>query len=430
MQSKLARVASECLLANIQNQGSEEIFRRLNQSRGALALILVQRLVEARSTVSEMEGLLTKIWETIRQSDITFQLALSQSDPIYYRTLLKLLFLGLHIHSDGKEKAKSFGDSFKLSSRLAQSSPIIETVIDILDKVVAQGIRDITAFIHEQPEEVFPEDLALITGILQACLRIPGIELCYSQIVAIFEHNNSARVAITLFSWSDTLAVEGDPIYGELSILFLLELSTVPAMAEQLAIGGILSNISTASITTYLRGGNVGPFAEGAGLQRCYSIWVRGILPLVLNLLDSVGAAIASEASQFLIQFPALLKQSIEALEPPASSRMIAKTQPKYITLAMCTEAHTMSLIMFVLRGFREGAETLEMAEIKWDSAAMLDNAEFWLGTRAVLSGKILPMGERDVALFKKKVSKSIPGRGGLPQGYILTQFGRLPVLT
>jgi len=375
-----------------------------------------------------MEGLLTRIWETIRQSNITFQVALS-SDPTYYRTLLKLLFLGLHFHSDSKGKSKNVADDFKSSSRLAQSSPIIETVIDILERVVAQGIRDIATFIHEQPGEASPEDLALITGILQACLRIPGIELCYSQIVAIFEHNNSARVAITLFSWSDTLAVEGDPIYGELSILFLLELSTVPAMAEQLAIGGILSNISTASITTYLRGGTVSPFAEGAGLQRCYSIWVRGILPLVLNLLDSVGAAIASEASQFLLQFPALLQQSIEALEPPASSRMMAKAQLKYITLAMCSEAHTLSLIMFVLKGFREGAETLEMAEIKWDAATMLDNAEFWLGTRAVLSGKILPMGERDVALYKEKVSKSNNCTVLLPK-QILMNLYRFPDLT
>ena len=95
----------------------------------------------------------------------------------------------------------------------------------------------------------------------------------------------------------------------------------------------------------------------------------------------------------------------------------------------MCSEAHTLSLIMFVLKGFREGAETLEMAEIKWDAATMLDNAEFWLGTRAVLSGKILPMGERDVALYKEKVSKSNNCTVLLPK-QILMNLYRFPDLT
>ncbi|KAG9245769.1 nucleoporin-like protein [Calycina marina] len=408
LQSKLARVAGDCLVANTQSQGSEEIFQKLNKIRADLALVLIQRLVEAGSKVPEMDNLLTKIWDTVRQSETTFYLALASGDPSYHRTLLKIMFSCLRILPAANNQQDA---NLRASTRITQASPIVGIVIHVLDKVVAAGIRDIVTFIHEQSGDASPEDLALITGVLQSCLRVPGIELCYSQIVAIFEQNNSARFAITLFSWSDTLAIDGDPIYGELSILFLLELSTVPAMAEQLAIGGILGNISTANITTYLRGGKACPFAEGAGFQRCYSLWQRGILPLVLNLLDSVGAAIASEASHFLVQFPALLKQTIEALDPPASSRLIAKTQTKYITLATCSEAHTLSLIMFILNGFKDSVEGAEMADIKWDSAAMLDNAEFWLGSTATLKGKILPMGDRDVALFKQEIKDTESNR-------------------
>ena len=351
-----------------------------------------------------MDSLLSNIWEAIRQPAITFEVALESGDPTYYRSLLKLLFLGLRFHGSGKDQAQNMPTDFRASSKMVQSKPVTGIVLEILDRVVAQGLQEVNAFIHAKPGESSPQDIALLTGILQSCLRIPGIEFCYSQIVTIFETSKSARVATSLFSWSDTLAIDGDPIYGELSILFLLELSTVPAMAEQIAIGGILGHISSANITSYLRKNAVSPFAEGVGIQRCYSIWVRGILPLLLNLLDAVGAAIAAEVSLFLAQFPTLLNQSVEALDPPESSRIALKTHSKHITLSMCSEAHTLSLIVLVLNAFRNSNAGLEIADVKWDAAGMLENVDFWVGSKNILRGKILPMGARDLALFKSKV--------------------------
>jgi len=415
--------------ANRRSQGSEEVFTRLNQTRADLALVLIQRLIEVKSTVAEMQGLLTIIWETIRQSNITFDEALNLGDPTYYRSLLKLLFLGLRVHSEAKTPAQ-LQANLKASTRLTQSTSIIPTIIDILDRVVARGLRHLTVFIHDKPVESSPEDLALITGILQACLRIPGIEFCYSQIVSMFVSNDSVRTATTLFSWSDTLAINGDPIYGELSALFLVELSTVPAMAEQLAVEGVLGHIAAANITSYLRRGNVSPFADGAGLQRCYNIWVRGILPLLLNLLDSVGASIAIEVSLFLNQFPSLIKQSTEAFDAPETSRTATKSQKKYISLSMCSEVHTLSLILFILNGFRETAPGTEIPEVKWDAPAVLENVEFWIASNVLLRDRILPMGDRDVALFKRKVDPVVAdARNKLEEKILLELMGIRDVL-
>lgn len=406
LQKILTKVASDCLASNRKSQGSEEIFTRLSQTRADLALVLIQRLIEINSTVVEMQSLLATIWETIRASNITFEVALVSDDPIYYRSLLKLLFLGLRIHSDGNKDRGSEPD-FRASTRLAQSSTITPMVLDILDRVVAKGLRDLAAFIHDTPAESLPEDLAIITGILQACLRVPGMEFCYNEVVSIFVQHDSFRLATTLYSWSDTLAIGGDPVYGELSILLLVALSTVPAMAEQLAIEGVFSHISAANLTSYLRRGNVGPFADGAGLQRCYSIWVKGILPLTLNLLDAVGVSIAAEISLFLNQFPALLKQSSEAFDAPETSRTVTKYHTKYITLNTCLEVHTISLIIFILNGFRTTA-TEEIPEVEWDAAGVLEDCEFWLGARPVLKDRILPMGARELAMFNKRVEKPL----------------------
>lgn len=365
--------------------------------------MLVQRLVETQSTVQDLRKLLGTVWETIRQSNLSFEVVLGTADAPYFRLLLKLLFLALRVHGESNNLPQDSDADFRSSIRLTEKADVIPIVLDIFHRVVANGLRDLAAFIHEKPAESSPADLALITAILQTGLRIPGIDLSYSQIVSMFVQCDSARVATTLFTWSDSLAIDGDPIYGELSILFLLELSAVPAMAEQLAIDGVLGHIGAANITTYLRRSNVSPFADGAGYQRCYSIWVRGILPLLLHMLDAVGASIASEVSVFIMQFPNLLEQASQAFDAPELSRTASKAQSKYITLSICSEIHTLSLIIFILNGFREEATGSDIPEVKWDAAAVLENVEFWLGSMTVLRERILPMGEREVWMSKKK---------------------------
>ncbi|TVY82887.1 Nucleoporin [Lachnellula suecica] len=391
LQEALVAVSIDCLKANSKSQYSEEIFRRLCHQRADFALILTQRLIEGKCEAA-MKSLLHQTWDTIRSLRGNFERELPKEDASYYRSLLKLLFIAIRAHTPTETN-----ESLNASKRMQQSMPIVSVILDIIKYVVSVGFREYSAAIHDNAAESTPEDIALITGILQSCLRVPGIELCQSQIVSTMTANGTARVATTLFSWSDNLAIDGDPIYGELSILFLLELSTMPLMAEQLAIDGILGHIASANITSYLRRGNVSPFADGTGLQRCYSIWQRGILPLLLNLLDAVQLSIASEVALFLNQFSPLLDASSASLEAPQASRTGAQAQQKYISLSMCSEIHSLALLTFILSGF--GAD---LPVVKWDAPAVLENVEFWLGARSILKEKILPMGVRDSDLAKQ----------------------------
>ena len=179
-------------------------------------------------------------------------------------------------------------------------------------------------------------------------------------------------------------------------------------MAEQLAASGILSQIYSAGITAYFRRPGVSPFAETAGLQRCYSIWARGILPLLLNLLDAVQSSIAIEVAQFLNQFPLMLAHSEQAFDAPETDRIIPKGQTKYITATICSEVHSMSLLVYILTGFREAlVSTMDIPGVKWDAAGVLENVMFWLqpGSSSLLRARILPMGEREVEEVQKAKS-------------------------
>jgi nuclear pore complex protein Nup188 len=177
-------------------------------------------------------------------------------------------------------------------------------------------------------------------------------------------------------------------------------------MAEHLAIEGILGAIASASITSHLRRTGVSPFADSTGLQRCYSIWVRGILPLLLNLLDAVQASIASEVGVFLSQFRSLLSASETAFSAPESSRLSAlsgSSTQRFITLSTCSELHSLALIFYILNGFRNGFAEPQIPDLKWDAAGVLENVEFWLGSQGLLRERILPLGERETEMYKKK---------------------------
>ncbi|KAI9742239.1 MAG: hypothetical protein M1818_004139 [Claussenomyces sp. TS43310] len=408
VQNILAKTVSDCLISNIRTHLPENVFRHLSQTRADFALILSQRLIEANCRNLEVLKLLSIVWETLRNLNSSFEMVLASGDASYYRTLLKILYLALQAHAGTEPPVADVDSRVSASPQAAQkvqaTNARAEMVLEIIDKVVAHGFQDLHRAIHEQPDASTPADVALITAILQASLRIPGVELRHNQILTLMASCDTARAATTLFSWSDKLAVDGDPIYGELSIQLLLELSSMPAMAEQLAIEGVLGHISNASITSYIRRANVSPFAEGAGPQRCYSIWVRGILPLLLNMLDAVGSPVAMDIAIFLNHFPNLLKQSVELFEAPDSSRSMMSTQAKHITYSTVSEIHSLALIMYILISFRESmAGVVDIPEVQWDAVGALESAEFWIGTRQVLRERILPLSPREVEWSKQK---------------------------
>lgn len=398
----LAGVVNNCLIANGRSQPPEEIFSRLSQRRAQLAQILSQRLSEARSSIPEMKSLLPVVWTTIQNVRGSFERPVPEGDTVYYRSLLSLLYIALLVHVRTGEPAQhtTFGASIRQG---AQAIPIVPIVLDVLKHVVALGFRELASSIHDSPANSSPGDLRIITGILQTCLHIPGIELCYAQIVTLMIENQVPLNAIRLLSWSEKLAINGDPIYGELAIVFLFELSSVRLLAEQLALGGILGRISSMDIMSYFRRPGVSPFAERAGLQRCYRIWAVGILPLLLNLLYAVDGSIAIEVAQFLNQFPLMLTQSEEAFDAPETNRLIPRGQKKYITLTLCSEANHMAGLYFVLDLFRK-RDGIAIPEVKWDAAGVLENAEFWLGSKALLRERIVPMGPTEDAMVKKKI--------------------------
>lgn len=384
----MLQVAQQCLDANQSLQGPENIFLRIVEDRANLALTLLRRLVGSHVTPHDIHKLLNSIFNVLSAIQDPFGV-----DSIeYYRTVLRTVYVVLRLSLANKANGPDAP-----SHGVDGSSPTLtQTVLNLLDNVVAKGFRTLVSLVHESGAAVAPQDLALLTAILQAALRMPGLDQCQTQILNIMASYDVMHAATALFSWADKLTVDGDPIYGELSLLFLLELSTLPMVAEQLAADGLLSHLTSANITNFMRKGIISPFSEVVGAQRCYSIWAKGVLPLLLNLSTVLGGTVAPEVAYVLNQFPHLLKSSVERFEAPGASRTASRDGPHYVTLLAVSEIHSLALLTKIIAALRVN-NSRDIPEVQWDATSMLENVDFWLSSRKLLKERLLPLGQREV---------------------------------
>lgn len=397
----MAVAATNSLRANADNNLPQAIFERLAHSRADLAFTLLQRLLEIKSTEPAVYGILSVAWDTVRTYNSNVGAALDGEDADYYRMLLKILYLALQVHtSSSPNLGTSQNDvanppsTFRLATGIA---------LEIVSVIVAQGFRSLTTILHDKSTLVRPSDFALLTAILRSALHIPDVTRNTTHLLNAFSDSQTARCASTLLSWSDQLATSGDPIYGELSILFLLEMSSVPSLAELLAVEGVLSHVLSTNLVRILQSRPFGPFDQP---PRMYSIWARGILALSLNLLHALGPPLAAEVAAALNNFPHQLDRASGVFATTSSNDANAD----HITLSIASEAVTLSLITTILHTFREAGSSAAIVgsmveEVKWDRAQVKEDVEAALQKRESLRERITATNEREEIWSRAKPS-------------------------
>ena len=195
--------------------------------------------------------------------------------------------------------------------------------------------------------------------------------------------------------------MDQDPVYGEIAITTLVALSSIPQVAEQMAMQGILLQLSSANLSNYFRKpGGRGQWDEPA---RVFSgIWTEGFLPLCLNMLEAVGPPIAGEVSAFLNGLPEQLTRAEAAFRSGAPVGRRRREHDEDVTLKLVREAHSLVLIGLTLqsdvaRAAAEGINAVEIPPLQYD----LENAKQEVGklarTQRSLASKIVPTTEQEV---------------------------------
>jgi nuclear pore complex protein Nup188 len=349
-----------------------EAFQR---SQVEVALVLMQKLVaiDKAAATKQLVQLFPAIWQSICALIPDFDQLYSSPDAEIYKQLLRLLFLAIQPLTRPNPEANNLRVSQTAVLRNAAPKQSKE-LLEILSDVVLKGFKTLAVRVHDDLASCEPSDFALLTAIFQSILKIPGIEHLHPQIAAAVADSGAIRFASSLFSWSDRLLLAGnDPVYGEHSILFLHELSTVPAVAEALAVAGILSQLSAANLLTPLArplpsdggrraAGGVGPFDRP---PRLHAVWTRGVLPLCLNVLAAVGPPVEPELRAFLAMYAAQPARLLRDLAnrggraPAAEGGAGAAAAPRagtrpndaHMTLGIAAEAHATALLSRVLDG-------------------------------------------------------------------------------
>jgi nuclear pore complex protein Nup188 len=380
------------------------VLDNFTKSRIELCLLLFQKLIVIQdgAKLQDVAALFADVWDVCRSLIPEFDSVYTSDKVDMNRQLLRILFLSLQpLTAQAPRTPRQKGTQ---QHALRNVPPEISALLlQVLADVVTRGFKSVAAILHENLTACEPSDFALIIAILQTILKIPGADLLYAQIALEFANSSLHQYAARLFSWSDQLLVDGDPIYGEHSILFLLELSSIPKMAETLATGGILSQLSSANLMGgLLRPNGVGPFDNPV---RLHSIWARGVLPLCLNLLDAVGPPLAGEVVSFLNQYPNQLQRLVRSL---ANRRAPTGTRPgdSHMTLNMAAETHSLALIWLVVERYRAagsatGAFVSEIPALDWDKASVNEDVDDWLQGRAALRSRIVPANDRESELSR-----------------------------
>ena len=409
-QKTMALIVRDCLQANLDNALPELVFERLATSRVDLAFTLLQRLIEVSPFGEDAKTILRSAWALLRGQGSDIATMLSGDNALYYRNVLRVLYLSLQVHVSSERPRsgnQDHGQTGKAASdaMTKKAKEIEATVLEILETVVAQGFRSLIVLLHENSEKVQPSDFALLVAIMRTALQIPGVATYSERLITFFDDERTSQYASTLLSWADQLATDGDPIYGELSMTFLLELSNLPALAESLVVSGTFAQATTTNLLNWFRkSGGHGPFDEP---RRLYNIWTRGFLPLTINLLSAIGPPIAAELSTTLNQFEAQLSRASHSLGVKLSP-VSSGPNTGYVTLSMANETHALALITTILNRFRESGSSLgivasDLVELPWDSAGVREDLETRLQRRNNLRNNIVPTDEHEEALSRQK---------------------------
>ena len=356
----MAQMARNSLTANMQVTPSEALFDSLFQTRADLAVVLVRPLVAAGYHGSDYSALLTASWDAARFRNGSYEMAITNDDLTYWRSLLSIVLLSMQFRVDRKVKQASVGDSRSLE----KIDPYNALFCEIAAKVVGEGLRSVIMALQDQKQSqkrssttplalVGAKDVLLLLNILQTILRLPSLPQFAVQLSDALISTGAGRSALLLYSWSHMLLEDDEPVYADLAARFVASVSSLPRVAEDMAIEGVLNRLWTSRITQTLQSvpngvSHLDKRPKGALL---YSIWAQGMLPLCLNLLHAVGGGVAGETSTFLNAFSNQLHRASLAL---SANPAYASEGSGTLTTGMVSEISTLGLISFILASFRD----------------------------------------------------------------------------
>ena len=363
-QTLLARIIAHCLQANARVFSPEPVFETLLQTRADLSLVLLRHLLSADAKGSSLSSLLEPAWNAVRAQSRNYDEAIINGNLVYWRSMLSILVMVVHYHDKRTPKPTTLPQT---STSLVVLDPANVIFLEIATTIIAEGFKSVISTLQEQQlstaggeadeaSHVGVRDVLLLLTLFQAILRLPLLAQFSAELSERLISSSVISSCLLLYSWSHLLRKpdSSDQVdYADLSMQFLVSLSSLPLVAEELAVEGVLNRVSTSKTTGSLQRarGGVSHVDQRPHCGLLYRIWAGGLLPLCLNLLHAVGGVMAAEISGFLNQFPNQLVRASTSFMMGAQAR---KEGTDALTFLKATEASTLALISHILSSYRD----------------------------------------------------------------------------
>ena len=364
VQKTMARIVQSCLQANSQTYPAEALFESLFQTRADLSTALLRELVTVGAKGSDFVGLLGHAWTAARFRSGSYEQAIINDDLPYWRTMLSVLLMTIQFHVKKKQRAVANGGD----TAIASLDPENSTYLEITANIVAEGFKSIIVALQDQNEKklkttaddsvdlVGVRDISILATIFQVILRLPSLPQFSADLSDRLSSSGILSSCLVLYSWSHLLnGPESDksPGYADYCVKLLVSLSSLPPVAEEIAVEGVLNRLLSTKTTEMLQRIPSGA-SHADNRPNCaffYRLWATGLLPLCLNLLHAVGGVLAPEISAFLNQFPDQMVRASTAMMPKPPTKA---SGTDVLTLTVASEAATLALLSYGLSSFRD----------------------------------------------------------------------------
>lgn len=251
-----------------------------------------------------------------------------------YRQLLRSILISL--------------DTFKGSSN--SNFQLVQAIHGLFDVVIIKGMKAAVHAAIEEKSVDAADDIMLIISTLQKCIAIPGVSSIYPQVTTLMTESECAKSVMSLYSYAQNIIEREDEwAFGELSLAYLLEWLNVETMADHLVSSGTLSVLIESPVSQRIQEGGVRPTTH----PKLHSLWVKGILPIAIVVLQKLGYRIVQDVLLLIDFFSEQIRFALTAWRNPSD-----------LTLSLITETSQLILLVELVYKVHPAPTELELSMV------------------------------------------------------------------
>lgn len=278
-----------------------------------------------------------------------------------------------------------------------QTYQILQIVTGLFGTVVINGMIAAVQAAISDPKAGADSNMVIIISILKKCLNLEGIKGLYPKVASLLSESQCVKSVMRLYSYTDVLTNANDEyVYGELALAYLLEWLNIDQIPDQLISNGLFDLLMESPISRKIQEGKVKPTTN----SKLHNLWVKGILPILLTLLQKVGARIISDVLVLIDFFSEQIKFSMGAWKNPSE-----------ITVSVIIESTQLILLVDMLYKLTPSSEMLlhQLQDIIPLRDDLLNSIDYLLSHPRFLNATLIATTAEEKGLYLIEDTTDIP---------------------